>query len=56
MKTAFQYQYILELSTFKHGCFVGLHMIEGKVKRERGGGIDEEPVSDKPLLIRCGEN
>ena len=31
-------------------------MKEGKVTRrtEGGGGSDEEPVSDKPPLIRCG--
>ena len=28
---------------------------EGGKREREGGGTDEEPVSDKPPLIRCGE-
>ena len=53
MKTTFQYRYIVELSTFEYGCLVILHMKVAKGKN--GGSTDEEPVTDKPSLIRCGE-
>ena len=37
MKTAFQYRYILELSTCEYGCLVGLQFKEGKKQRQTGG-------------------
>ena len=33
---------------------VGLHFKEGKRQRQ-GGGTYEQPLSDKPPLIQCGE-
>ena len=54
VKTAFLYQCILELPYFEYGCLVG------QPRRERGrsgerGGTDEQPLSDEPPFIRCGE-
>ena len=34
-------------------CVLGLHIKEGKSQR-RAGGTDEQPLSDKLPLIRCG--
>ena len=50
VKIAFLKRYILELSTLWWDCIS---------RRERGrrgeGSTDEQPLSDKPPLIRCGE-
>ena len=54
VKTAFLYQCFLELPYFVYGCLVG----QPRRKRgsgEEGGGTDEQHLSDKPPLIRCGE-
>ena len=47
------------LTTSKHrenkqGCLVG-QLRRGGGRGGEGGGTDEQPLSDKPLLIRCGE-
>ena len=52
MKTGFQ-DFFPELSTFEYGCLVDLHIKEGKKQRLGGEGTDEQPLSDKPPLIRC---
>ena len=51
MKTAFRYRHLLELPTFEYGCFIELNQ-EGDQAEARG--TDEQPISDMPLLIRCG--
>ena len=54
LKTAFLYQCILELPYFEYGCLVG----QPRKGRGRGGeprGTNEQHLSDKPPLIRCGE-
>ena len=39
----------MELSTFKYGCLLGLHIKEGKRQRQGPGrGIDEQPLSENP--------
>ena len=54
VKTAFLYQCILELPYFEYGCLVG--QSRRRISRdEEEGGINEQQLSDKPTLIRCGE-
>ena len=55
MKTAFQYQYILELYNFEYGCLLGLHVQEGK-GRDSEGRTDEQRLSDKPPFTGCVGN
>ena len=52
VKTTFLYLYILKLRTFEYGCLVLLHTRRWK-DRGRVGRTDEQPLSDKPTLIRC---
>ena len=50
---------------FDYGCLVGVHVKGGRrgevgrggrrQRRGEGGGTDEQPLSDKPPLKRCGE-
>ena len=54
VQTAFLYGCILELPHFKYGCLVGQPR-RGGGRGGEGGDTDEQPLSDKPLLIRCGE-
>ena len=54
LKTAFLYQCILELPYFEYGCFLGQPR-RGRDGGGEGGGTDEQHLSDKPPLIRCGE-
>ena len=51
MKTAFLYQYILELSILECYFLVELHIKEGKRQKRGSGDIDEEPFADKLPLI-----
>ena len=53
MKTTFPYRCILELPTFEYGCLVGSKYQGGDKAEARG--IDQQPLSDKPPLKRCGE-
>ena len=53
MKTAFPYRYIPELPSFAYGCLVRLNIKEGGEVEARG--TDEQPLSDKPPLMRCGK-
>ena len=55
VKTAFLYQCILELPYFEYGCLVGQSR-RGIGRGEEGGGTDEQHLSDKLPLMRCGEN
>ena len=55
VKTGFLYRCTLELPHFEYGCLVGLHIKEGKRQMQGGGGTDDQPLSDKPPLIQCGE-
>ena len=54
VKTAFLYQCLLELPYFVYGCLVGQPK-RGRGRGEEEGGTDEQHLSDKPPLIRCGE-
>ena len=54
VKTTFLYQCILKLPYFEYGCLVGATK-ERKRQRRGGGATDDQPLSDKPALIRCGE-
>ena len=53
MKTAFPYRYIPELPTFCIWLFGGAKYQGGDEVEARG--TDEQPLSDKPSLTRCGE-
>ena len=53
-KTAFLYRCILELPYFEYGCLEGQPR-RGRGRGGEGGGTDEQPLFDKPSLIRCGE-
>ena len=46
---------MLELPHFEYGCLVKLQIKEGNRQRQRGGGNDEQPLSDKPPLMQCEE-
>ena len=50
LKTAFLYQYILDLLYFKYDCLVGQPR-RGRRRGGEGGGTDEQHLSDKPPLI-----
>ena len=52
--TVYLYRCSLELSTFEYGCNGGAAFQGGKEKRQRGGTY-EQPLSDKPPLIKSGE-
>ena len=54
VKTAFLYQCLLELPYFEYGCLVGQPR-RGRGRGGKRGGTDEEHLSDKLPLIRCGE-
>ena len=54
VKTAFLYQCLLEVRYFLYGCMVGQRR-KGRGRGGEGGGTDEQDLSDKPPLIRCGE-
>ena len=54
MKTAFLYQCNLESPYFEYGCLLGQPR-RGRGRGGEGGGTDEQPLSDKPPLIQCGE-
>ena len=54
VKTAFLYRCMLELPYFEYGCLVGQPR-RRTGRGGEGGGTDEQPLSDKPPLIRCGE-
>ena len=54
VKTAFLYQCILELPYFEYGCLVRQSR-RGIGRDEEEGGTNEQQLSDKPPLIRCGE-
>ena len=43
----------MKLPTFEYGCFGGAKYQGGDETEARG--TDEQPLSDKPPLIRCGE-
>ena len=53
MKTEFPYRCIPELPTFEYGCLVGAKYQGGDEAEARG--TNKQVLSDKPLLIRCGE-
>ena len=54
VKTTFLYRCILKLPYFDYDCLVGQSR-KGRGRDREGAGTDEQPLSDKPLLIRCGE-
>ena len=55
VKTVFLYRCILELSIFENAYLAGLHIKEEKKAEARRDDTDEQPLSDKPPLILCGE-
>ena len=54
VKTVFLYQCILELPYFEFGCLMG-QLWRGSGRGRKGRGTDEQPLPDKPPLIRCEE-
>ena len=54
VKTAFLYQCFPELPYFVYGCLVGQPR-RGRGRGGEGRGADEQHLSDKLSLIRCGE-
>ena len=53
VKTAFLYHCLLELPYFEYGSLVE-QPSRGRIRGREGGGTDEQYLSDKPPLIRCG--
>ena len=54
VKAEFLYQCLLELTYFVYDCLVGQRK-RGRDRDGKGGGSNEQHLSDKPPLIQCGE-